>query len=97
MSAVSPTVATMPVDLMRPLSKRDTAILDFERTWWKYAGAKATAIQQRFGMSDTRYYQVLSAIIEKPGALEVDPMTVRRLRRLRDERRRARGARRALG
>lgn len=84
----------MSVNLTRPLSKRDTAILAFERTRWKYAGAKATAMQARFGMSETRYYQVLNAIIDQPAALEVDAMTVRRLRRLRDERKRQRSARR---
>ncbi|HMD12879.1 MAG TPA: DUF3263 domain-containing protein, partial [Marmoricola sp.] len=27
------------------LSERDAAILDFERQWWKYAGAKEQAIR----------------------------------------------------
>jgi hypothetical protein len=76
------------------LSERDQAVLDFERQWWKYAGAKEQAIRDQFGMSSTRYYQVLNAIIDRPEALVHDPLLVRRLRRLRAARQRARSARR---
>ena len=75
------------------LSERDAAILDFERQWWKYAGAKEQAIRELFDMSATRYYQVLNALIDRPEALAVDPMLVKRLRRLRSARQRARSAR----
>jgi len=40
------------------LSERDAAMLDFERQWWKYAGAKEQAVREKFDMSSTRYYQV---------------------------------------
>jgi hypothetical protein len=76
------------------LSERDQSVLDFERQWWKYAGAKEQAIREQFGMSSTRYYQVLNAIIDRPEALVHDPLLVRRLRRLRAARQRARSARR---
>jgi len=76
------------------LSERDEQILDFERNWWKYAGAKEAAVREKFGMSATRYYQVLNALIDKPEALEADPLLVRRLRRLRAARQRQRSARR---
>ena len=76
------------------LSERDRQILAFERQWWKYAGAKETAIRDLFGMSATRYYQVLNALIDRPEALAHDPLLVRRLRRLRAARQRARSARR---
>jgi hypothetical protein len=76
------------------LSARDQAILDFERQWWKYAGAKEQAVRDQFQMSSTRYYQVLNAIIDSPAALAHDPLLVRRLRRLRATRQRARSARR---
>ena len=42
----------------------------------------------------TRYYQVLNALIDRPDALESDPMLVKRLRRMRATRQRARSARR---
>jgi hypothetical protein len=76
------------------LSERERAILAFERQWWKYAGAKEQAVRDLFGMSATRYYQVLNALIDSPAALEADPMLVKRLRRVRAARQRARSARR---
>ena len=76
------------------LSRRDRDILEFERHWWKYAGAKEQAVRDNFDMSSTRYYQVLNALIDRPEALEADPLLVRRLRRLRASRQRQRSARR---
>ncbi|MET8650027.1 MULTISPECIES: DUF3263 domain-containing protein [Nocardia] len=76
------------------LSRREHDILAFERQWWKYAGAKEEAIRELFGMSPTRYYQVLNAVVDRPEALAVDPMLVKRLRRLRASRQKARAARR---
>ena len=77
-----------------PLNERDTEILAFERQWWKYAGAKEQAVREKFQMSATRYYQVLNALIDKPEALAVDPLLVKRLRRLRETRQRIRSAKR---
>ena len=76
------------------LSERDRQILEFERQWWKYAGAKEQAIRDLFDMSATRYYQIVNALIDTPEALAFDPMLVKRLRRLRATRQRARSARR---
>ena len=76
------------------LSERDAAMLDFERQWWKYAGAKEQAVREKFDMSSTRYYQVLNALIDNPAALAADPMLIKRLRRLRSQRQRTRHARR---
>ena len=76
------------------LSERDRGILEFERQWWKYAGAKEEAIKELFAMSATRYYQVLNTLVDRPEALAADPMLVKRLRRLRASRQKARAARR---
>ena len=76
------------------LTEREREILAFERQWWKYAGAKEQAVRELFDMSATRYYQALNALIDRPEALEHDPMLVKRLRRLRAARQRARSARR---
>ena len=76
------------------LSRRDRDILAFERQWWQYAGAKEQAIKEMFSLSPTRYYQVLNALIDKPEALAVDPLLIKRLRRLRTSRQRTRAARR---
>ena len=79
------------------LSGRDRAILDFERTWWTEPGPKDVAIRDRFDMSPTRYYRVLNELLESADAMEYDPLVVRRLRRVRDQRRRARFERRPAG
>ena len=83
-----------PAGLGRGLSERDEQVLAFERQWWKYAGAKESAIRELFDMSATRYYQVLNALIDDPAALAHDPMLIKRLRRMRSSRQRARTARR---
>src|SRR2546421_9800772 len=74
------------------LTDRDRAILDFERSWWLGGGSKELAIRQRFELSATRYYQLLAELVDSSAALAYDPLSVRRLRRMRDRRRRARFA-----
>lgn len=76
------------------LDARSREILDFEREWWKYAGAKEQAIREAFDLSPTRYYQLLNRIIDDEEALEYDPMLVKRLRRMRASRQRQRAAKR---
>lgn len=78
---------------MEGLNDRDIDILDFERSWWKHAGVKEQAIKERFDMSATRYYQVLNDLLEKPEAMEYDPILVKRLKRLRMYRQKQRVAR----
>jgi hypothetical protein len=77
------------------LSPVEAQILDFERDWWHTSGAKEDIILQRFDMSATRYYQQLNSLINKPAALEADPVLVRRLLRMRQARQEARSGRRA--
>lgn len=72
------------------LTDRDRAILDFERSWWTESGPKDTAIRERFELSGTRYYQLLTELLDDADALEYDPLLIRRLRRVRERRRRAR-------
>jgi hypothetical protein len=72
------------------LTDRDRAILDFERSWWTEAGPKDTAIRERFELSGTRYYQLLTELLDDEEALAYDPLLIRRLRRVRERRRRAR-------
>jgi hypothetical protein len=72
------------------LTERDRAILDFERSWWSESGPKELAIRERFELSTTRYYEILGELLDSPEAIEHDPLVVRRLRRLRDRRRRER-------
>ncbi|MFV2019595.1 DUF3263 domain-containing protein [Micromonospora sp. LOL_023] len=80
--AVEPASAT--------LTEREQRILDFERQWWKHAGAKEQSVRDTFGLSATRYYQLLNQLLDNPAALAVEPVLVARLRRLRATRSRAR-------
>jgi hypothetical protein len=76
------------------LTGRERELLAFERQWWRYAGAKEQAIREAFDISSTRYYQLLGQLVDRAEALAYDPMTVKRLRRLRASRQRERAARR---
>ncbi|MEU3217451.1 DUF3263 domain-containing protein [Streptomyces sp. NPDC006971] len=69
------------------LSDRDRAVLALERRSWAGPGAKERAIREQLGISPTRYYQLLNALLDDRRALEEDPVTVNRLRRVRDARR----------
>ncbi|MGX1885604.1 DUF3263 domain-containing protein [Streptomyces sp. NPDC055287] len=69
------------------LSGRDRAVLAVERRSWPGPGAKERAMREQLGISPTRYYQLLNALLDDPHALAHDPVTVNRLRRVRDARR----------
>ena len=79
---------------MAELSDRDRDILAFERDWWRDATAKDQAARERFGLGPQDYYRTLSQLVDDDDALQLDPLLVRRLRRLRATRRRDRAARR---
>jgi len=68
------------------VSERDRQVLDFEGSWWLYPGPKDRAIREYLGISATRYYQVLRRLIDASDALEYDPLTIRRLQRMRRQR-----------
>ena len=69
------------------LTDLEVRILDFEKDWWRYAGAKESAIKELFDMKQPAYYQLLNNLIDRPDALEASPMLVKRLRRIREARR----------
>ena len=72
------------------LTELEARILDFERQWWKFAGAKELAIKELFDMAPPAYYQLLNNLIDRDDALAASPMLVKRLRRLREARTNAR-------
>jgi hypothetical protein len=80
----------VPAQRAAALDERSLEILAFERRWWRYAGAKEQAIRDTFGLSGTRYYQLLNRLLDEPAALAHDPVLVGRLRRLRARRNRSR-------
>ena len=75
------------------LTDLEVRILEFERNWWRYAGAKESAIKDLFDLTAARYYQLLNDLIDREDALAASPMLVKRLRRLREARMAARIAR----
>lgn len=76
------------------LSDLDREILEFEQNWVSHAGAKDTAVRERFDLTPTGYHQLLNRLIDLPAAEEHAPRLVRRLRRRRSARQEERSARR---
>lgn len=74
------------------LTVRETEILDFEKSWWQAKSSKEIEIRERFDMSASRYYQILNSLIDRQDALVYDPLLVKRLRRLREQRQQKRSA-----
>ncbi|MDX2603025.1 DUF3263 domain-containing protein [Streptomyces sp. NPDC051773] len=72
---------------MDVLEPREQAILALERQGWEGPGAKERAIRERLGIAPVRYYQLLNALLDDPRALAHDPVTINRLRRVREARR----------
>jgi hypothetical protein len=77
------------------LSELDMRILAFERRGWRSPTLKEQAISDVLGLTATRYYQVLNELIDRPEALEFDPVLVMRLQAQRARRQRIRSPRKA--
>lgn len=75
-----------------PLNDTEKNMLRLEAGWFKYAGAKDQQINQLFHLTPTKYYAQLNQLIDRPEALAWDPMTVKRLQRLREARRQQRSS-----
>ena len=74
------------------LSELEIKMLDFERQWWRYAGAKESAIKELFDLTPPAYYQMLHNLIDREDAVLAEPILVKRLRRLRESRTAARSS-----
>jgi len=70
----------------------EQGVLEFESQWWRLPVAKERAIRDTFDLSGPAYYQILNALIDKQAALAADPLLVKRLRRMRAQRREQRYA-----
>ncbi len=75
------------MDGMDELGARERGILAMERRGFSGPGAKERAVREQLGLAPVRYYQLLNALLDDPRALAHDPVTVNRLRRVRDSRR----------
>ena len=63
-------------------------ILALEKRFFRTAGAKDEAIKA-LGLTPMRYYQLLNRLLDDPAALAADPLLVKRLTRVRTNRRRS--------
>ncbi|MGC0410420.1 hypothetical protein RKD32_003285 [Streptomyces sp. SAI-195] len=86
MSVVGATVPYMDRD-PGELAERERSILALERRGFSGPGAKERAVREELGLAPVRYYQLLNALLDDPRALAADPVTVNRLRRVRESRR----------
>ena len=80
------------------LSDDDVRMLGTESQQWRYAGDKENHIRNEYGISGTRYYQKINQLMDNPAAVshnngQFAPL-INRLRRVRDEKRDARSAKR---
>ncbi|KUN94949.1 DUF3263 domain-containing protein [Streptomyces caeruleatus] len=69
------------------LAERERAVLALERRGFSGPGVKERVIREELGLAPVRYYQLLNALLDDPRALAHDPVTVNRLRRLREKHR----------
>ncbi|MGA5359946.1 DUF3263 domain-containing protein [Streptomyces purpurascens] len=69
------------------LGRRERDILALERRSFSGPGAKERAVREELGLAPVRYFQLLNALLDDPRALAHDPVTVNRLRRVRERRR----------
>ncbi|MEY3319659.1 MAG: hypothetical protein RL393_239 [Actinomycetota bacterium] len=76
----------LKIETSAALSDLEVRILDFERQWWRYAGAKETGIKEQFNLSAREYYELLNNLIDREDALAASPLLIKRLRRLREAR-----------
>jgi hypothetical protein len=72
------------------LTDAQRSLIDFERDWWQLPESKTSEIRARFGFSSSSYYRALYALVDLPDAEAYDPLTVRRVRRRREQSRRER-------
>jgi hypothetical protein len=79
-------LALMDLDL----TVHEQALLDFEREWWSFDGRKDDLIRERLRLSPSSYYRLLQALLDVDAAADYDPLTVKRLRKRREQRRRSR-------
>lgn len=75
------------MDEEQQLGERERAVLALERRGFSGPGVKERAIREELGLAPVRYYQLLNALLDDERALAHDPVTVNRLRRVREQRR----------
>lgn len=82
-----------PRGSLRPmLTVRDHMALRLASARYKYQGARDTDVLEQLAMTPTIFWRHVNQLLDRPEALAAYPLDVRRLRRLRDQRRRLRAS-----
>lgn len=68
------------------LSDHDKSIIDFAKDAPRHPGHRVNGIRETFNYSETTYFQRLNRLLNDPRALEYDPTTINRYRRIREDR-----------
>ena len=74
------------------LTVRESMAITLAARRYKHGGAKDSDILDQLGMTPTRFWQYVNALLDRPDVLAAYPSEVKRLQRLRDQRRRARAS-----
>lgn len=75
---------------MADLTDLERQVLDVAGRWYRVPGAREAAIFDELGLTGVRFAQLLNGLLDRPEAWAYAPATVKRERRLRDQRRAAR-------
>jgi hypothetical protein len=73
------------------LTDLEAGVLKVAASWWRHPGALEAHVLDTLGISLTRWHQILWRLLDDPRAAVVDPVTVGRWRRVREQRLHARG------
>ncbi|MCI6574688.1 MAG: DUF3263 domain-containing protein [Arcanobacterium sp.] len=73
-----------PRDELDDLNELERAVLHVEREWWRIADTREAAIKRETGLTPSRYYVLLSSLLDQPRFWRADPVLVDRLRHGRD-------------
>jgi hypothetical protein len=76
------------------LTTREHMALRLAATPYRYPARREADVLEQLGWSATVFWAVVHALVDRPDAQAAYPMECRRIQRLRDQRRRARSARR---
>lgn len=88
-------VVSVAASTVSSMTVREHMVLQVASRRYRFPGAQVAAVRDELGMSEVRYAQVLTALLDRPDAEAAYPVLVRRLRRLRDARREERAVRRS--
>ena len=69
-----------------PMTDEEKRMLELAGARWRYAGSLEQSVRDELGISLTRFWQLVGRLIDREDVLAHDPVTVNRLRRIRDGR-----------